>query len=311
MQSLYSAVTAVTTTSVTLTGTLTAVMALVLFSISQFNKNYSWVDRMWSIIPVVHTWIQVYYTHKEARGAAIGRAAKQSSFPLSCATLFGLVITVWGCRLTFNFYRRGGYARGGEDYRWAYVRSWRVFSGSPIIWTLFNFFVISIFQTCVLWAITLPVMQFPARPATAKEVTLAVMLMALIAVETICDEQQWRFQCAKARKPRQTPYCHGFCVTGCFGYSRHLNVFCETSLWVMLAVAARSCGAASMAWWQWSGCALLELFVLLSTATVTERLSSQKYPGYAVYQSITPMFFPSLYSTSEEVLFALELQKMK
>ncbi|KAG5475324.1 hypothetical protein LSCM1_03437 [Leishmania martiniquensis] len=311
MESLAGAVAAITATSMTLSGSLTALASVVLFVVALHNNNYSWVDRLWSIIPMVHTWIQVYYTHREARWAAVNRAGKQPSFPLSCAILFGLVITLWGCRLTFNFYRRGGYARGGEDYRWAYVRSWRVFSGSPIVWTLFHLVVISVFQTCLLWAITLPVMQFPARPATAKDVTLALILLTLIAVETICDEQQWRFQCAKARTPRQTPYCHGFCVTGCFGYSRHLNVFCEASLWMMLAVAAHCCGVAPMAWWQWPGCAILGLFVFTSTATITERLSAQKYAGYAVYQSITPMLFPSLYSTSEEVLFALELRKMK
>jgi len=35
--------------------------------------------------------------------------------------MFALVI-LWGARLTFNFARKGGYARGGEDYRWAVLR---------------------------------------------------------------------------------------------------------------------------------------------------------------------------------------------
>ncbi|CBZ28189.1 hypothetical protein, unknown function [Leishmania mexicana MHOM/GT/2001/U1103] len=305
MESLSRAVAAVTATSLALSGTLMVVAALVLFIAAHRNDNYSWVDRSWSILPVVYTWIHVYYTHQQAREAAVRRAAGQS-FPLSTATLFGLVITVWGCRLSFNFFRRGGYARGGEDYRWSYVHTWRIFACSPVVWTLFNFFIISFFQTWLLWAITLPVMQFPARPATAKEAAFGVMLLALVTFETICDEQQWRFQCAKVRTPRQAPYCYGFCVTGVFGYSRHLNVFCEASLWVMLAVAARSCGTAPMSWWQWSGCTMLALLILFSTAMITEKLTAKKYPGYAVYQSITPMLFPSLYSTSGKVLLALK-----
>jgi steroid 5-alpha reductase family enzyme len=30
--------------------------------------------------------------------------------------------TLWGLRLTYNFWRKGGYKKGGEDYRWAYIR---------------------------------------------------------------------------------------------------------------------------------------------------------------------------------------------
>ncbi|GET89738.1 hypothetical protein, unknown function [Leishmania tarentolae] len=305
MEAVSRAVAAVTATSFALSGALMTAAALVLFIAAHCNQNYSWVDRSWSILPVAYTWIHVYYTQEQTRTVSVSRAARQS-FPLSTATLFGLVITVWGCRLTFNFFRRGGYARGGEDYRWNYVHSWRFFARSPTLWTLFNFFIISFFQTWLLWAITLPVMQFPSRGATVKEVTFAVVLVALIIFEAICDEQQWRFQCAKARTPHQAPYCYGFCVTGAFGYSRHLNVFCEASFWVMLAVTARSSGTAPMAWWQWSGCTLLGLLILFSTAMITERLTAKKYPGYAVYQSMTPMLFPSLYSASGRVLLALK-----
>ena len=33
------------------------------------------------------------------------------------------LVTLWGARLTFNFARKGGYAPGGEDYRWAVLRA--------------------------------------------------------------------------------------------------------------------------------------------------------------------------------------------
>ncbi|KAG5501447.1 hypothetical protein JKF63_03275 [Porcisia hertigi] len=310
MESLSNVFAAVTASSFALSGSLMLVAALVLFLAAHYNDNYSWVDRSWSILPVVYTWIHIYYTHHSAREAPLNPAESQVSIPLRCSTLFGLVITLWGCRLTFNFFRRGGYARGGEDYRWSYVRTYPIFSRSPMTWTLFNFFFISLFQTWLIWAIALPVAQFPGRPATAKDVALALVLLALIALETICDEQQWRFQCAKSRTPRKVPYCYGFCVTGVFGYSRHLNVFCEASLWVVLAVAAHICGTTPMASWQWCGCIILELLTIHSTRTVTEYLSARKYPGYAVYQSITPMLFPCLYSTTDEVLLALESKKL-
>eukprot|EP00951_Prasinocladus_malaysianus_P047828 scaffold652104_cov34-Prasinocladus_malaysianus.AAC.1 len=31
--------------------------------------------------------------------------------------------SLWGARLTYNFYIKGGYS-GGEDYRWQEVRKW-------------------------------------------------------------------------------------------------------------------------------------------------------------------------------------------
>ena len=31
--------------------------------------------------------------------------------------------TAWGWRLTYNFYVKGGFS-GGEDYRWAVIRTW-------------------------------------------------------------------------------------------------------------------------------------------------------------------------------------------
>ncbi|KPI87703.1 hypothetical protein ABL78_3241 [Leptomonas seymouri] len=298
-----------TASSFCLSGALMLVISFVVFLAAHINANYSWVDRLWSILPVVFTWIHIYYIHRE-RSSAPTNQSPSAGLPISSAVLYGLVITVWGCRLTFNFFRRGGYSRGGEDYRWNYVRTWRAFAQHPLVWTFFNLVVISLFQTWLLWAITLPVIHFSAAPATVKEVAFAVVMLMLIVLEAVCDEQQWRFHQAKTRTPDQFPYCYGFCVTGVFGYSRHMNIFCEGSIWVMLAVAAQCCGAGSLAWWQWIGCAVLEVLTFFSTAVITEKLSAGKYPGYAIYQSITPMLFPAISSTTDEVLFRLKSKKI-
>lgn len=286
------------------------VAAVVLFLASHVNANYSWVDRSWSILPVVYTWIQVYYTTHQGTQVAASGGPPAAGLPVSAATLFGLVITVWGIRLTFNYYRRGGYFRGSEDYRWVHVHTWPILRSSKLVWTLFNLVAISLFQTWLLWAITLPIMQFAGTPATVKDLCFAAVMLALIALEATCDEQQWRFQQGKARTPHAVPYRYGFCVTGVFGYSRHMNVFCEGSIWVTLAWAAQCCGTGSLAWWQWVGCVALEALTLFSTAVITERLSARKYPGYAIYQSTTPMLFPAITSTTNEVLFALESKKI-
>src|SRR5690606_11814716 len=71
---------------------------------SVVTREYSWTDRIWSIVPIAYAWVF---------------AAHADQWRVS---LVAALITLWGARLTFNFWRRGGYAPGGEDYRWAILR---------------------------------------------------------------------------------------------------------------------------------------------------------------------------------------------
>ena len=63
------------------------------------TREASWVDRIWSIIPLAHMWI---FT-----GAA--------GFADARLNVIAVPVTLWGARPTFNFARKGGYTRGGED----------------------------------------------------------------------------------------------------------------------------------------------------------------------------------------------------
>ena len=69
------------------------------------TREYSWVDRIWSIAPIVYVWVFAIATAFDAR-----------------LVLMAALVTIWGLRLTFNFARKGGYRPGGEDYRWAVLR---------------------------------------------------------------------------------------------------------------------------------------------------------------------------------------------
>src|SRR5262249_29991592 len=70
------------------------------------TNEYSWVDRIWSIAPIAY--VAVF------AGAAGFRDGRLD-------TMLALV-ALWGARLTANFARKGGYAKGGEDYRWGVLR---------------------------------------------------------------------------------------------------------------------------------------------------------------------------------------------
>ena len=89
---------------------------------SELTGNYSQVDRLWSLMPVVYGWVIAYYDHFEFRS-------------LLCATL----VTLWGLRLSYNFALKGGYDwvpwKGEEDYRWAYLRKDGAFS-NRWVWML-------------------------------------------------------------------------------------------------------------------------------------------------------------------------------
>ena len=72
---------------------------------SLISKDHSWVDRLWSIVPVVYVWI----------------FAAAAGFADARLDLMAALVTLWGARLTFNFARKGGYT-GVEDYRWPILR---------------------------------------------------------------------------------------------------------------------------------------------------------------------------------------------
>lgn len=66
--------------------------------------------------------------------------------------MFGC-ITLWGLRLTYNFYRKGGYRRGGEDYRWVHIRD----NYPKILVELLNFFFVSYYQIVLIYMFTYPI----------------------------------------------------------------------------------------------------------------------------------------------------------
>ena len=84
--------------------------ALLCFVVSTVSKNYSQVDKLWSLIPIAYIWMTAVKSGLEPR-----------------IILMALLVTAWGIRLSYNFSRRGGYSirfwTGEEDYRWAVLRA--------------------------------------------------------------------------------------------------------------------------------------------------------------------------------------------
>jgi steroid 5-alpha reductase family enzyme len=103
------------------------------------TQEFSWVDRIWSLTPPFYAWLfalHPFLALGEAWPSSIGGYFFGRPFLLAWLT------TLWGGRLTYNFWRKGGYAGGAEDYRWAEVRTW--FSHFTL--QMFNIFFIAMFQ---------------------------------------------------------------------------------------------------------------------------------------------------------------------
>ncbi|MGB5812789.1 MAG: DUF1295 domain-containing protein [Polyangiales bacterium] len=242
--------------------------------LSLLTREYSWVDRLWSITPVLFS---VHF-------------AAHAGFEDTRLNLMAALVTAWGIRLTYNYARKGGYAPGGEDYRWEEIQE-RI---GPVWFQVLNATFLAPFQNVLLLLIVVPsyaAYQHLGTPLGALDFAAAVAFVALLVGETVADEQQWRFQNAKhAVKARgETPEAD-FATHGLFQYSRHPNFFCEQAMWWVYYVFSIAAGAG---WLNWTICGAVLLTLLFQGSTgLTEKITLRKYPAYAEYQRTTSRLWP-------------------
>ena len=249
-------------------------LALLCWVLSLITKEYSWVDRLWSITPVLFA---VHF-------------AGYAGFNDARLNLMAALAVLWGVRLTYNFVRKGGYKPGGEDYRWEEIQE-RI---GPRWFQVLNATFIAPFQNYLLLLIVVPsyaAYRFVGTPLNALDYAAAIAFVAFFIGEAVADEQQWKFQTAKyaAIARGETPEA-GFITTGLFRYSRHPNFLCEQAMWWTYYVFSIAAGAG---WLNWTitGAVLLTLLFQAST-NLTEKLSARKYPAYADYQRTTNRLMP-------------------
>ena len=88
-------------TALTLCVIICAAASFLTWLLSVITKDYSQVDRIWSIIPAVYVWVFAGYAGlHDAR-----------------LDVMAVLVTLWGARLTFNFARKGGYRLGQARHR--------------------------------------------------------------------------------------------------------------------------------------------------------------------------------------------------
>lgn len=260
--------------------------ALYTFIVGELTHNNSQMDKLWSILPAVYTWVVAIKGNMQPR-----------------LIIMAALATLWAIRLTMNFARKGAYKlkfwAGEEDYRWKVLRESEIFKGHPFRWMLFSFFFISIYQNLIVLLTTIPALASMegALPLNYVDYIAAGLTAFFILYETAADEQQWKFQIEKwaminagmKLEDLPEPYNKGFNTVGLWNVSRHPNYLGEQGTWV--AFFLFSVGALHAFNYSIAGCLLL-IVLFIGSSNMSESISLTKYPEYVVYCQKVSKFFP-------------------
>ena len=263
------------------------ITTFICFVTGELTKNYSQTDKLWSLMPIVYSLVTLY------------------AFPSSPRIwLMTLLVTTWGLRLTYNFYRKGGYNiipwKGEEDYRWRLLRKQPVFQKGFRI-TLFNLLFISFYQHLLIFLFCTPIL-IAAKNSTASlsglDYLAASCMFLFILIETMADNQLYDFHTQKRQKifknqKYKSSLDTGFLTEGLWNYVRHPNFIAEQAIWVSFYFFGI---AASGQWVNWSLAGPVLLILLFAgSSEFTERISLEKYPGYKNYKQQVPKFIPVVF----------------
>lgn len=263
---------------------IVAGVILYTFIVGQITGNYSQVDKLWSIVPIIYVWFMAYIGQWNDR-----------------MVLMAVLVTIWGIRLTYNFARRGAYTwrfwEGEEDYRWEILRK-KPGLNKPFVWMLFNLGFICFYQNSLIFLITLPVIAVyieNVTPLGMVDYFLSLLFVGVVIIEYIADQQQYDYQTEKYKRLNAGKdlgiYKDGFVSKGLWGIVRHPNYAAEQSIWIILYFFSV---VATGQWFNWSiGGAILLLLLFRGSANFSEEISASKYPKYLEYQEKVPRFIPN------------------
>ncbi|KAG4066694.1 hypothetical protein HA402_007330 [Bradysia odoriphaga] len=205
--------------------------AVVSWILSLITGLHTWVDKWWSILPVI---VALHFsTHDCLYQSSVDHPFNGRLW------LVTLLICLWGARLTYNFNRKGGYSNGFVDYRWTYLQ---IRVPSKAFFFIFNIVFICLYQNVllVLLAVPLYVIEQAAHikpvPLNWIDAAATVGFIGCLVVETVADNQQWAFyerrrKAIESKKNVTGDLKRGFLSHGLFRYSRHPNFFGEMGIW--------------------------------------------------------------------------------
>jgi len=183
------------------------VATIVIFGFSFAYDNSSFYDAYWSVVPIA---IVLYWMSLAEDGVPALRLAA-----------IGLVVGVWGVRLTWNW-ARGWSGLDHEDWRYVGFRD-----AAPGLYWPISFLGIHFFPTLIVFAglaALYPAVVFGGRALGLLDLAAFAVGTTGIAFEWIADDQLRAFTQGKKR-PGET------LRTGLWRYSRHPNYLGEILVW--------------------------------------------------------------------------------
>lgn len=245
-------------------GLIILILMILLWLYSLAIKNSSIVDIFWGTGFVITYWLMAWIGSVDLTPRIL---------------LLGLLVTVWGLRLSVHIFARNH--GQPEDFRYA---KWRADAGPAWWWR--SFFKVFLLQGVILWIVAVPLLAVqtadPSQTSCSCEyVGLGLWLVGFV-FEAGGDWQLARFKKDPANKGK-------LLTTGLWSVSRHPNYFGDAAQWWGFWLFAFSAGA----WWTvFSPLLMTYLLLKVSGVAMLERTLTQTKPGYEDYTARTNAFFP-------------------
>ena len=193
--------------------------------------------------------------------------------------LLGVLVTVWGLRLSLHILRRNW--GKGEDFRY---RKWRLEAGRSWWWR--SYFKVFVLQGLLLWIVSFPLAAAQHYPGYARLTVLDLLAMPVwcfgFFFETAGDWQLAKF--------KSNPQNRGKVLrTGVWRYTRHPNYFGDAVQWWAFYLIAAACGGH---WSVFSPLLMTYLLMRVSGVALLEKTLVETKPGYGECVQSTNAFVP-------------------
>jgi steroid 5-alpha reductase family enzyme len=235
----------------------------VLWLISLYLKNSSIVDIFWGTGFVVVNGVYL--------------ALSPDGF-LPRQLLIGILVTVWGLRLSIHVLTRNW--RTGEDFRY---RKWREENGPRWWWK--SFFQVFLLQGLLMSIVSAPLLAANYGPRPDRLTVIDAVAVIFWGVgfffESVGDAQLVRFKADSANKGKVLD-------TGVWRYSRHPNYFGDAAQWWGFYLI----GACAGGWWTIFSPIIMTLLLLRVSGVALLEKNMETRPGYKEYIQRTNAFIP-------------------
>ena len=234
-----------------------------LWLVSLALKNSSIVDIFWGTGFVITNW--VYF------------ALTPDGFPLR-KWLIGILVTIWGLRLSLYILRRNW--GKPEDFRY---QVWRKEAGSNWWWQ--SFFRVFLLQGVLMLIISTPLLAAQSGVQPAHLILFDVLGVVVWAIgfffESVGDIQLARFKANPVNKGKVMDQ-------GVWRYTRHPNYFGDSAQWWGYYLISAFAGG----WWTIFSPILMTLFLLRVSGIALLEKTLETRPGYKEYIEKTSAFIP-------------------